>query len=174
MITYHVRTLKRELTGPQLEAVPRGTIRFFQLLLLIISKKKCHFSSLFFVILSFCLQCLFPQVSASSLSRTGVFKTPLPLFALTPRSYSVNKMVCFSFFPCQTRHSDIDVNPSVRSSRPNERSENRLYIPFQSQPKSPTCNTVRNIINLDEKTRGNLSSKLTEKCHLFHLDPARG
>lgn len=66
----------------------------------------------------------------------------------------------FLSFHLSDRQSDIDVDPLVRSSQSNERSENRLYIPFQYQPKPPTCKTLCCIINPDEKTRGNLSSNL--------------
>lgn len=44
-----------------------------------------------------------------------------------------------------------------------------IFLFSSNQHRSPTCNTARRIIHLDEKTRGNLSSNLTEKCHRFHF-----
>lgn len=117
------------------------------------------------------LRCLSPRVQHHQSPVQVFFKPFCLLLALTPRSYSVTKMVCFSFLSCQTRQSDIDVNLLVRSSQPNERSENRLFIPFQWLPKPPTCNTVGCIINRDEKTRGDPSSNLTEKCHFAWTPP---
>lgn len=96
----------------------------------------------------------------SSISPIQVFLNPSATVRFNSPNHTVSPKWSVSlrlFLFCQTRQSDIDVSLLVRSSQPNERSENRLYISFQWQPKPPTCSTGRCIINPDEKTQGNLS-----------------